>query len=208
MDIKRHYLCLDFVTPTGENLLDVTSFADYNKCSGGLSGYYCDDQFSVICTRQSDGRVADYISKDNPTNPYRNFKISYPFVKMETDMSNEPLPVEGNYGVYPYICWKIGSTINVEIVDIDASLGDRKNFYECYNLTMVSQAIYGDNQAHNLRVYCRVRDGKPSVYRIEYDGSNDNLLDKDPFKRVAQQLGYHKDYSNGFIFVPIVVERQ
>lgn len=55
MDIKRHYLCLDFVTPTGENLLDVTSFADYNKCSGGLSGYYCDDQFSVICTRQSDG---------------------------------------------------------------------------------------------------------------------------------------------------------
>ena len=123
-------------------------------------------------------------------------------------MSNRNPPAESDFlGVISYVKWKLGTTIYVLIDDFDSNIG-QKSYDECYNLTMVSQTIYGDNKAHNLRVYCRVRDGKPSVYRIEYDGSNDNLLDKDSFKRVAQQLGYHKDYSNGYIFVPIVVERQ
>lgn len=203
--VVTHRLALNFVTPTGENLLDATHLAESRNADNGL---YCGDILNVICTRNSDGRTADFMNRGNPSLPYENFRISYPCFLLVSDMSNRNPPAESDFlGVISYVKWKLGTTIYVLIDDFDSNIG-QKSYDECYNLTMVSQTIYGDNKAHNLRVYCRVRDGKPSVYRIEYDGSNDNLLDKDSFKRVAQQLGYHKDYSNGYIFVPIVVERQ
>lgn len=202
--IVTHDLALNFITPTGENLLDATHLVESRNVDNGL---YCGDILNIICTRNSDGRTADYITKGNPTLPYENFRISYPRFMLVSDMSHSNPPAEGDYpGVLSYVSWKIGTTIHVLIDDFDSNIG-QKSYDECYDLTMVSQAIYGDSQIHNLRVYCKVRNGKPSVYRIEYDGNNDNLLDKDSFKRVAQQLGYHKAYSNGSIFVPIVVER-
>lgn len=210
-NIFTHRIYLDFVTPEGNNLLDANAFADYSKGYKTVQDYFCDDRISILCRRKSDGKTADFIDKGNPTLPYSNFRVSHPALNLVQDMSHyNPTQGNGNKGdanLQGYINWKVGTTISLLIDDFDANAG-KKNYTECYEISIASRAIYGDDQLHQLRLYCQVSNSRPVITRVEYDDDPDNLLDHDPYYRIAQQIGYTQFTNNrAYFYIPITIRR-
>lgn len=210
-NIFTQRIYLDFVTPEGNNLLDANAFADYSKGYKTAQDYFCDDRISILCRRKSDGKTADFIDKGNPTLPYSNFRVSHPALNLVQDMSHyNPTQDDGNKGdanLQGYINWKVGTTISLLIDDFDANVG-KKNYTECYEISIASRAIYGDDQLHQLRLYCQVSNSRPVITRVEYDDDPGNLLDHDPYYRIAQQIGYTQFTNNrAYFYIPIIVRR-
>ena len=185
-NIFTQRIYLDFVTPEGNNLLDANAFADNGKGYKTAQDYFCDDRISILCRRKSDGKTADFIDKGNPTQDNGN--------KSDANLQG-------------YINWKVGTTISLLIDDFDANAG-KKNYTECYEISISSRAIYGDDQLHQLRLYCQVSNSRPVITRVEYDDDPDNLLDHDPYYRIAQQIGYTQFTNNrAYFYIPITVRR-
>ena len=64
------------------------------------------------------------------------------------------------------------------------------------------------DQLHQLRLYCQVSNSRPVITRVEYDDDPDNLLDHDPYYRIAQQIGYTQFTNNrAYFYIPITVRR-
>lgn len=114
---------------------------------------------------------------------------------------------KGDANLQGYINWKVGTTISLLIDDFDANVG-KKNYTECYEISIASRAIYGDDQLHQLRLYCQVSNSRPGITRVEYDDDPRNLLDHDPYYRIAQQIGYTQFTNNrAYFYIPITVRR-
>ena len=114
---------------------------------------------------------------------------------------------KGDANLQGYINWKVGTTISLLIDDFDANAG-KKNYTECYEISIASRTIYGDDQLHQLRLYCQVSNSRPVITRVEYDDAPGNLLDSDPYYRIAQQIGYTQFTNNrAYFYIPITVRR-
>ncbi len=71
-----------------------------------------------------------------------------------------------------------------------------------------AQDYFCDNQLHQLRLYCQVNNSRPVITHVEYDNDPDNLLDHDPYYRIAQQIGYTQFTNNrAYFYIPIIVRR-
>lgn len=207
----NHLISLNFITSTGENLLNSTALVE-DESYTYMGGHYCDDRISILCTRGSDGKTATFSDKDNATNSSENFKISYPYLSIPSDMSGYTLTPEDlkkNYlNVELYINWKIGPTIKLIIEDYDSQFSN-KNYDENYHIRIISEAIYGDNEPHYLHLAVKVKGNMPKITSIKYDDTDTNLMDKDPFKNISHQLGYTPEYENtrSEAVIPIIVDR-
>lgn len=71
-----------------------------------------------------------------------------------------------------------------------------------------AQDYFCDDQLHQLRLYCQVSNSSPVITRVEYDDDPGNLLDHDPYYRIAQQIGYTQFTNNrAYFYIPITVRR-
>lgn len=71
-----------------------------------------------------------------------------------------------------------------------------------------AQDYFCDDQLHQLRLYCQVSNSRPVITHVEYDDDPDNLLDHDPYYRIAQQIGYTQFTNNrAYFYIPITVRR-
>lgn len=71
-----------------------------------------------------------------------------------------------------------------------------------------AQDYFCDDQLHQLRLYCQVSNSRPVITRVEYDDDPGNLLDHDPYYRIAQQIGYTQFTNNrAYFYIPIIVRR-
>lgn len=206
-----HFISLDFITSTGENLLNETSLVEHMPYTS-IRGYYCDDRVNILCTRETDGKTATSTGIDNITDSNESFKISNPYLSIPSDMSGytpTPEDMNKNYSsIELYINWKIGPTIKLIITDYDAQFG-KKNYDENYHIRIISEAIYGDNQPHYLHITAKVTGNVPKITSVKYDNANTNLMNKDPFITILQQIGYTAEYENtrNETVIPIVVDR-
>ncbi len=201
--LKFHSIYLDFITPTGENLLKEISFVG-DKPLYSAQEHLCDDRISLQCTRTSDGKTAVFTDKDNPALPYDDYRISYPSI-FNAKSSFDPTIKDSRY-----VLWKIGPMISFVLEDYESQFGKKKISNECYNIQIISKAIYDNEQPHYLHIYVTFPNGLPKINCIKYDDSDTNLMDQDVYIKISREIGYRSGYEHteSRAFIPIVVDRK